>query len=987
MNKFLLLTILLSVFSWINPITAQSQGTDRAGTARGKIVDGNTGEVLLGATVRFIQSGTVKGGAYSDIEGAYSVSLPEGRYQVVVSYISYVNDTVSVDVPSGAVAFSDHLLNEEDAMIEGVEIVAKRSQASEVTLFNIKRTSFNTIDGVTLDQSRRLGDANAAAAIQRVVGVTIEGGKYVYVRGLGDRYSKTMLNGAELPGLDPNKNTVQLDIFPSNLIDNILVYKNFTPNLPGSFSGGLVDVRTKDFPDRLTVRASASVGVNSQATFTDDFIADTRYEGDRLGLGNSIRDIPDYINNRLNGTLPRLEAFTTINEISSKGPLLDTASRTFQTGFLPVNRNSGYENSYQLSVGNQLSLFGRPLGFIIGGTYSQSFDYYDQVENNLWRLRSQGSTNLDAANRFKGARGQENILWGGLAKISYKPFSRHKFSLNLMRNQNGTSFGETFSGELNNESGYRGSFATNRSGYIERSITIIQGQGEHAFSESFSADWIVSSADARQYEPDMRFFAYEFDAQPNAMGGSDTTFAIINNNGYERPLRFYRDLDEQNFDSRLNFRLKIPGIATDNKGAIRFGGAYTTKERSFRETRFEIFDTGSDDRKFAGEVGDYLADDNFISVKLDENGKLIRDELFQGLYYQDQTQPTNVFDATQTITAAYAMVEMPLGPRFNFVGGLRAETTEMQITPKDSMLLQFLDDGDSTTATGQINLTDLLPAASVIYRVNENTNFRAGYSRTLARPTIVELSPFQRLPYIGGPVYEGNPNLERTLISNFDFRWEWFPALDELLSVSAFYKAFQNPIEIAQDSNANTNNIRFKYVNRESAFIGGIEIEFQKNFGFVSPQLSKLKLSTNASFNYSEARLTGAEIRAISSVDSTRGESRPLFGQSPYVFNAELAYVDRDDLGLQVSLGANVFGPRLSFVGVAGSPDIYEQPRPSLNFSVSKTIGQYLSLRVRANNLLNPEYKFTQDLRGSEFVFTNTRMGRTYSMSLTFRID
>jgi len=333
------------------------------------------------------------------------------------------------------------------------------------------------------------------------------------------------------------------------------------------------------------------------------------------------------------------------------------------------------------------------------------------------------------------------------------------------------------------------------------------------------------------------------------------------------------------------------------------------------------------------------------------------------------------------------MVELPIGNRLSIITGARFEGTDMRIMPQDSTLLEFLDDEDESTDPGQIVLNDLLPAFNAIYKVNPEMNLRGGYTRTLARPTVVELSPFQRLPYIGGPVYEGNPNLKRTLIDNFDLRWEWFYSLDELVSVSAFYKDFQNPIEVAQDSNANTNNIRFKYVNRESAFIAGIEVEIQKDFGFISPALDRLKFSGNASFNYSEATLTEPELRAIRAIDSTRSDTRPLFGQSPYVLNGELAYIDKEDLGLQVSLSYNVFGPRLSFVGTAGSPDIYEQPRPMLNFSIAKDLGKFLTLRFRANNLLNPAYEFTQDLRGKEFVFTNTRMGRTYSLSLSFALN
>jgi TonB-dependent receptor len=957
----------------------------QTGTIRGKVTDGTTGDVLLGATVRLMQAEQVKGGAYSDIEGAFTAKVPAGTYQVLTSYISYLTDTAEVTVEAGQVATLSVLLYEESNVREdlAVNITAKRSQASEVAFLAQKQNAINSIDGVTFDLVQRTGDANAAAAVQRVVGVTIEDGKYVYVRGLGDRYSKTMLNGAEIPGLDPNRNTVQMDIFPSNLLDQIIVYKNFTPNLPGSFTGGLVDVRTKDFPDRLTIRASASIGYNDQASLNEDFIADQSLSGDRLALGNEVRDMPAYIANELEGTLPRLTAITSAGLIANVGPALDSASRSFQTGFLPTQRQAGLENQYRFSIGNQHQLFGKPFGYIASLSYRQSFSYYDEVERNLWRLRSASSTILDAINELEGRRGEENVLWGGLLKLSYKPSPNHKFSVNYMRNQNGTSYGESISGTLNNESGYSGPFFTSNTGYLERSISVLQGQGDHAFGAKLRADWIVSASRATQYEPDIRFFAYEFTV--NDQG--DSTFGIINNNGYERPLRFYRDLREDNLDVRLNLSYDIPGIATQEKGAIRVGGSYTTKERSFNETRFEIFDVGADDQPFRGDVDAYVADSNLMRVVLDEEGDLVRSEFFQGLYYQDQTQPTNVFDAEQSIIAAYAMAELPLGDRLKLITGLRYEGTEMLIMPEDTTLLGEFARNDSTATPGELVLDDLLPAVNFVYRVSPDMSIRAGYTRTLARPTIVEFSPFQRLPYIGSAVYEGNPGLERTLIDNVDLRWEWFFSLSELVSVSAFYKNFQNPIEVALDSNANTNNIRFAYVNRESAFTAGLEIELRKHFGFIAPGLEKLQFSGNASFNYSRSQLTDFEILAIRAVDPDRDAQRPLFGQSPYVFNGELAYIDKEDLGLQVSLSYNVFGPRISFVGIAGAPDVYEQPRPAMNFSISKDIGKYLALRIRLRNLLNPEYRFIQDLRGDEYVFTNTRMGRTYSVALSFKLN
>ena len=946
------------------------------GTLRGKVVSGSTGEPLLGATLRVLQGTQMRGGAYTDLEGSFNASIAPGTYTLIVSYISFLDDTLTgVTVEPGQVVYNEFTLLEEQSTREdlAVEITATRSQASQVALFNIKRTSVNTMDGVTLDQIRRTGDANVAAAMTRVVGVTVEGGKYVYVRGLGDRYSKTLLNGAELPSLDPNRNSVQMDIFPSNLVDNILVFKNFTPNLPGSFSGGLVDVRTKDFPNSFTLRANASLGFNTQASLNDRFLAEPMVGMEALGFADDSRQIPAYIADLPNGipsrpvTLPQLEA---------RGPVLEAAAKSFETRMASQRRPSGINQNYELSIGNQHLLAGRPFGYIASLTYRRTQSFFENGIRNQYNLPGTTSEILDPQVRLRGDRGEDEVTWGGLVKLSYKPHPNHKVSANYMRNQNGSSYSEFFQGRFI-ASGGDLNLQTRTSGFIERGLTVLQLQGDHVFGP-LKADWIASRSTAQQDEPDLRFFANEFQLEN---GGEDTTF-IIDDAAYDRPLRFYRSLSETNLDLKLNLQVEVPGLASEEKGAVRFGGAYTTKDRSFNETRYEIF-PGRNAAGYNGSIDDYFSPDNFGYTLFynPDNGRFTGYE--ERLFYQDVTLRQNVFDATQAILAAYAMVEMPLGPKLKFIGGARYETTDMEILPNDSTLFDPIREADSTATPGLLSLTDILPSASFIFKVNDRMNIRANYARTLARPSIMEFSQFERLPYIGGPIYEGNPLLERTLIDNVDLRWEWFFSITEMVSVSAFYKNFQNPIEVAQDFS--TQNLRFTYVNRESAYITGLEFEVKKNLAFIAPSLEKLQIGANASLIYSETPLTEEEIRNIQAVDPTRPETRPLFGQSPYVVNTELAYVDRDDLGLQAALNFNVFGPRLFAVGGA-APDIYEQPRPSLNFTLSKTLGEHWSIRFRANNLLNPEYNFTQTFREEVYFFQSNRIGRTFSLSATYQI-
>ncbi|MEM7513935.1 MAG: carboxypeptidase regulatory-like domain-containing protein, partial [Bacteroidota bacterium] len=447
------------------------------GTIRGKVTDGESGEVLLGATVRLLSDGTIKGGAYSDLEGSYSIKAAPGTYSLIISYVSYINDTISNVILTGdEVVFNESLLFESLQIREdlAVEITARRNQASTVTLYNTKRNSINTIDGISLDLVKRTGDPNVAAAMQRVTGVTVEDGKYVYVRGLGDRYSKSLLNGAELPGLDPNRNTVQMDIFPSNLIDNILVYKTFTPDLPGNFTGGLIDVRTKDFPNQFTLSVSTSWGFNDQSSFLgegDGVPNQQRGNTDWLAMDDGTRELPQFIQDlRANGGVPNpvfdLSDPANVNTLNQ----IDQASKSFDTNIFPTNDGNTFMNhNHQISIGDQFELGGRPFGYIVGISYRDSYSFYDgsvDVTDNgsggvnfdfsgaqIGRWKNTGSSQnvsnqLNRELELADTQAGRSVLWGTLVKLSYKPRSAHKFSINYMHNQSAETTSRSMRGNI-----------------------------------------------------------------------------------------------------------------------------------------------------------------------------------------------------------------------------------------------------------------------------------------------------------------------------------------------------------------------------------------------------------------------------------------------------------------------------------------------------------------------------------------------------------
>ena len=962
----------------------------QSSTIRGKVSSGDDGEVLAGATVRLEKAGQVVGGAYADVMGAFVIKTQPGVYKMIASYTTYLSDTVEVTLTEGQIFSKDFVLYSE-AQVDVVILTAKRNNASDLSLDSKRKASVNAVDGVTTEFLARTGDNNVGAAMQRVSGVTVEGGKYVYVRGLGDRYSKALINGAVIPNLDPNRNSVQLDIIPTNLIDNILVYKTFTPDLPGDFTGGLIDVTTRDYPDRLKINLSAGLGFNPQANMINDFLSYETGNRDWLGFDDGTRALPEYIATLPNGLPSR--TFDALGELD-QAETIQTASRSFQTGMNTHETNSFLNQSYQFSIGNQYNVGKKnmPIGFIAGLSYRNSYKAYngftqdydqanDQYKIARWKNVGTGGTasGLNLEQESVSQLGGQNVIWGALAKLSFKPSEKHGFSVNYMHNQSGQSEAMMLEGPLpREEDGLI--FQQRNLTWTERSLDAIQVEGDHFFGKldpdnnrkigPLKADWSYSYIKSSQDEPDLRFFANDYEEV-----GEQKVYDI-QANAYVLPTRFFRSLTEFNQDARLNLELPFKQWSGLN-AKMKFGGAYTSKDRDFSEQQYR-FARGSSAPGYNGDPDAYFSDEN-LGISLNEI--VIRGQSYSQIKYknflQDASEDRNQYTAQQAIRAIYGMTTLPITKKLETTFGARFEQTDATTTP-----------GDSTATIGSLDLDDLLPAFSLKYRLNDKINIRTSYARTLARPTFREFSSFASYDFRRNAIVRGNANLQRTLIDNVDFRFEYYPQLGELFSFSLFYKDFSNPIE--QIIVAQAANMEFTWVNIAQAKTYGAEIEVRKNLQFISDKLKHFQFGGNASYIQSEVNIDPQLYQQILAVDPSREATRPLFGQSPYAGNAELAYLNREK-GWKSSLSYSVFGPRLSAVGGI-NPDIYEQARSLVNFSLAKDImlneenSQKISIRFRANNLLNPFYRFTQTYKEQDYIFENYQLGRTYSLSVSYSL-
>ncbi|GIV57180.1 MAG: outer membrane protein [Rhodothermaceae bacterium] len=944
--------LLLGLLPGVMPARAQ-----QTGKITGVVVDAGTGETLIGANV--VLDGTTTG-ATTDLDGRYTIErVPPGTYTLVFSYLGFRDARVEgVEVKAGAVTRVDMSLVEEAVEVGGEVVVEARAlRNNDAVLLKDRAKAIAVSDAISARAMAQAGAGDAAEAMSRVTGASVVGGKYVYVRGLGGRYGNAQLNGATLPSADPDRNAAQFDLFPANLLDNIVATKTFTPDQPGSFTGGNVNLRTKDFPERFGLQLTTTTGYNTRASLKDDFLSGPRSDTDWLGFDDGLRALPSLLQSP-GLAIPRP---TQARRDPALAAQLDQLTRAFNPVMVPVPRRSGLDLSYAASLGTQMPVFGRALGVVASATYSRGFKAYDGGRVAQFVLTDPSAEELFVDYDLADRQGTESVNWGVLANLTYKLHPHHQVGVNLYRSQVSDHEARYAVGPFPKNSPETVRFETYVLRYTERGVRSGQLRGEH-FLRPVRIDWMASVAGTRQEEPDLRFF---FDQFVDVVR-EDTTFRVydlvLGSSNATPPTRLFRDLEEENREMQLNVEVPVDlGLAAPVK--LKTGGAYLKKDRTFRERKFDYVEGSVPFRVFNGDVNAYFGPDN-IGILEENNGRFVF-----GNTIRDGSIAANNYDGTQEVAAAYAMAEVPVTRRLRLIGGARYEAASFEIVSRDS-----------TKAPGRLDDRDGLPSLNVVYALQDNMNLRLSATRTLARPTFREKAPFSAFDFAGGRQTAGNPDLQRTLINNYDVRWEWFMRPGEVLAVSGFYKYFKHPIERVVISN----NDQETYQNVPRARVAGVEFEVRKLLDFVAlPVVRRMTVSTNLALIHSETDVPERELAFAEGFDI--GTTRPFQGQSPYVFNLTLAY-DHLERGTSVSVSFNRFGKRLARVSIGGTPNIFEFGRNDLNLVVKQRLVGNVDARFAVANLLDDDYVEGQEYNGRRFEARRYRLGVTYKLSLTYNL-
>ena len=923
------------------------------GKVTGSVIDGEFNDVLSFANV--LVKGT-ETGTTSDFDGKYAIELEEGTYTLIFSFVGYeTKEITDVIIKSGSVVDLDVTLNTSQNALDEVVITTSVKRNTESAVLNIQKKSVTLLDGLSAQSIKKSGASDAASAIKSVPGVSVQGGKYVYVRGLGDRYTKSILNGVDIPGLDPDRNTIQMDIFPTNIIDNVIVIKSAAAEYPADFTGGVIDIVTKDFPTSEEYSISAGAGYNPDMHFNENYLTYEGSDADFLGYDGGKRDLPIHRYQKIPGTF-------------DNSSLLTTLTRRFNSELAAKKENSGMNYDFGFTAGDQYDVGENKLGYLASVSYKNSTTFYEnRLDGNYLKSDNSSVNNLLGSRFTSGDEGINNIVLNGLVGLSYKT-DRSKYRLNAMHIQNGESSAGFYKQSISQDLG-GGAFENVQKDallYTQRSISNLLVSGKHQLSsDGFELEWKFSPTITSVQDKDHRITPLEITQEGDY---------IISPSTSSYPVRIWRTLQEESWVGKLDFSDKYELFKKPAK--VKFGGAFTYKYRDFSTD--QIFFDATNQVVEDGNADNLLAPDNLWTLEND-SGSFVR--------FDSTFLPSNAYEGEQNIGAFYLSNEFNVSEKLKAVLGLRTEMFKLYYTGVDQSQLEL----NNALILDEF---DLFPSANLIYALNEQTNLRASYSRTTARPSFKEASNIQIFDPISNRLFIGNgfgndfyDAIRPTYVNNFDLRYEIFREEGQMIALSGFFKDFKDPIENVFFPGAPD---QLTVANLGNAKVYGVELEFRQNFGFFTDGLRNLKLNANVSFIESKLEMSDIEfnLRDLAARDGeTIDRKRDLQGQSPYLINVGFDY-SNDEIGLQTGLFYNIQGKSLEVVGTGIVPDVYTQPFNSLNFTLNKSFGEQKksAIDLKVTNILGEERESAYESFGAENkTFSLRNPGTEFSLGYTYK--
>jgi outer membrane receptor protein involved in Fe transport len=939
MNKcILILTFLLTSML----VHAQS------GLIAGKVLD-EKGETVLGATVSL--EGHSKGGK-TDLDGKFSLrGIADGKYIIKITYVGYeaklIND---IEVKQGKSEFINITLIKASKSLKEVK-VTKTVKRESVSALLIQQKNLSTIsDGISGETIKKTADRNTAEILKRVSGVTIVENKFPVIRGLADRYNMAMLNGDILPSSESDRKAFSFDIFPSTLVENMVIVKAATPDRPAEFSGGLIDLTTKGIQTESFLNIQIGTGMNNQSTFRP-YRTGRASKTDWLGYDKTMRVLPADFPTRSD-----YDKLTTAQKVDQTKKFRNTWGTSEMSTMLPF-QSLAISGAYVKNLKKDYVF-----GVSSAVTYSRNNRTYFIDRNEL-------NGSLDAY-KFIDTSYRESLLIGSLLNFGLKIKDKHKLNFKNSFTLNADDNTIVRSGDfIDNEQFIRGSalwFANNQ-------LLSNQLSGDHVFTKrNIRLNWGLARQQIERQIPDLRRTNYtkNYIQQDSLFRSNITTIANPNLMG-----RFFANTSEVIYNG--HFDLSLPYKIKGQSQLIKVGTYLQTKSRSY-------------DARVLGYVKAKSStfDNSLLSLPEDQ----IFDEANikpTGFIISDATLPTDNYEASSNLKAYYLMNDNLLLKKIRLVYGVRLENFQQELIT-----------GISARGDKKINKSniDWLPSLNLTYALDAKTNLRMCASKTLSRPEFRELSPATFYDFNLLANTTGNPDLEQTIIQNYDFRYEYYLGKGEMITTSVFIKKFKNAIESTIPYGFLTTQKLFNYTNAADASSFGLELEFRKGLDFLSHSKSSIfkQLSLFGNFAYIKSEV---RIETQTASGDMLAYKRPMQGQSPYIINTGLSWQDKQ-YNTQANLIFNRIGQRLFIVGNGEIPDMYEAPRNILDFSIShKFYKNKLEVKFTISDIFaNPyvyyynvdeSYKIVSDearFTSEDFTVIRNRVGTNFGLSLSYQI-
>jgi len=917
----------------------------------GKVVHSQTGLPLSGDTITLIEKNIY---TISDQNGVFTFDkLQAGNYSVKCKRKGYVEKIVT-DITVGENESKEINISLSIAakQLKGAVIAAQRVKGAGetvATLLVAQKNSASVSDGVSAETIKKTPDKSSSDVIKRVTGASIQNDKFAIIRGLNDRYNASFINGAPLPSTESDRKAFAYDIFPSGIIDNLVIFKTATPDKTAEFGGGIIEITTKATSSKPVTVISVSQGYNSLITGKNRFVSEMKGSRDWLGIDDGTRALPSGIPSDKQG-------FINSSTADKLGYAKEFGKYKWGIKEVDTKPNMSLQIVKSLNVKLKEKQF---ISSLFSVSYNKSNSFVTGERNsfngNGGNIGDPNYTPIQER-KYKDSVYNEEVIWSALANIGIK-----------INNKNNISWKNNLSINTDNTLVKRGGYneytidSTNKINEIFRNFVsdqIINSQliGDHQIGKyNTKINWQVAYSKVDRRTP--------FQAISSSNGLSSDNPGV---NGNMVSASSQENIKSAKLDITQPFKL-----FEGSQNLFKMGVGHIARERNYTNRVLGFAKAISNNP--------YEVDYSILSLPYDQifltqnlgllsNGKA-------SILVNDATVPNSAYDASSSTSHAYLMNDQRY-KKFRLIYGVRMESFNQKLVAAQRGL-------------GAININytklDFCPSANLVYSSTEKTNIRFSYSKTLNRPEYRELANFGFPEYLSGFFVSGDSTLKRASINNFDVRYEIFPGRAQLFSVSAFHKAITNPIEFSTSSFYTS---EARYVQSKSATISGAEVEFRVLLSTLFARKNEKSLLNNFTLS-GNGTITRSLVTLGNTLDSI--SSRALQGQSPYMINFALSYAD-DSSGLSSTISLNRIGERLAIAGSNVLPEFYDNERTVIDFQLAKTfLDNKLELKFNARDLLAQDiityldFDRSKSFTDKDKIFTKNRAPRVFIFSASYK--